>query len=127
MILNKNVSFIAQYVNILYKWLLIEYCACEPLYDVSFMSMTTCGWGSLCVKCSILSVSPVCASSPCLNSGTCTEQSETSYICVCPFGFYGEHCGNGKIASFSVLQIISLKAVLCSITDGVYNIPAAMP
>jgi len=38
-----------------------------------------------------------CASDPCENGGSCSEQ-ENLAICSCPFGFSGKHCQNRKLS-----------------------------
>ena len=37
-----------------------------------------------------------CASSPCLNSGTCNDEVN-KYNCSCPEGYTGEQCGTGNM------------------------------
>ncbi|XP_070074540.1 basement membrane-specific heparan sulfate proteoglycan core protein isoform X24 [Drosophila takahashii] len=41
-----------------------------------------------------------CASDPCENGGSCSEQEDMA-ICSCPFGFSGKHCQNHLQLSFN--------------------------
>ena len=36
-----------------------------------------------------------CLSCPCQNGGTCIDRIN-EYLCICPFGYNGTHCENGK-------------------------------
>ena len=44
-----------------------------------------------------------CLSSPCLNSGTCTD-SINSYTCSCVGGYEGDHCQTGRFVVISKNQ-----------------------
>ena len=33
-----------------------------------------------------------CASAPCFNGGSCRNVGDSSFECICPFGFLGDRC-----------------------------------
>lgn len=41
---------------------------------------------------SILIILVPCDSNPCLNSGTCTNNGASNFICSCPPGYTGRTC-----------------------------------
>ncbi|XP_048577192.1 uncharacterized protein LOC116617399 isoform X3 [Nematostella vectensis] len=81
-------------------------------------------------------VLPVCASSPCINGGTCTESCDgTVYECACANTFAGENCQtwigyNGSSSETPGRSCLTIKLNGNSRDDGIYWIqptPAVEP
>ncbi|KAK7909334.1 hypothetical protein WMY93_014018 [Mugilogobius chulae] len=121
-------TFLSRYYPLNEKFV-TEDCSetCECTTTGVVCQPKTCPQGQLCTifdfKRDCYRVSP-CLSYPCLNGGTCTELSNSSFSCQCPEGFVGAYCegeetpepGTNWTVLIAVVVSVTLVIVIVTIT-----------